>query len=272
MPELKRIGIVGCGSIGGQLARSISSYFKDRTRLMVICDQDNQKAMALSNELNPHPDVLPLDSIPLHCDLVIEAASPETCRELVPKALNMGRDIMVLSASGLVDIYDKAFNLAKAKQARLYVPSGPITGIDGLEAAMTGGVRSVRLTMRKPSAVLGDAPHVQSKKLQLSSLTAETVIFEGSAREAIKGFPHHIHAAATLSFAGLGLDQTQVRILTGPEIAMHIYDVEIEGAFGRLAVRSENVPSPQNPNHSYLSLLSACALLNEILSPVQLGT
>lgn len=272
MADLKRIGIVGCGAIGGQLARSIAAYFSDRARLMVVCDADNSKAQNLSNEINPHPDVLPVDSIPFHCDLIIEAANQDVCRALVPKALEMGRDIMTMSVGGLMSIYEEVFALARKKNAHIYVPSGALVGIDGLEAAMTGGVTLVRLTTRKPAATLANAPWVQEKGFKLEELAGETIIFEGSARQAIQGFPLNINVAATLSFAGLGLDQTQVRIITGPGMTTNSHEIEVEGVFGKFYTRTENVPDPHNPRTSYLAVLSACSMLNEILNPVKIGT
>ncbi|MDD2710960.1 MAG: aspartate dehydrogenase [Verrucomicrobiae bacterium] len=272
MPDLKRVGIVGCGAIGSQLAHSIQMYFKDRVRLIVLCDRHTERAQTLSNELNPHPDVLPLESVPFHCDLVIECASPAACQQIVPKALEMGRDVMALSVGGLVEIYEQVYELAKKKNARLYVPSGAIAGIDGLQAAMTSEVTSVCLTTRKPAASLVEAPYVKEKNLDLSNLTKETVVFDGTAREAVKAFPFNVNVAATLSLAGVGFDKTRVRLLTGPNITCNIHEVEIVGAFGRMTCRTENVPSPANPKTSYLTLLSTCAMLNEILCPVQLGT
>ncbi len=272
MPDLKRIGIVGCGAIGGELARSICSFFQDRARLIVLCDRNNPKAQALSNELNPHPDVLPIESIPFHCDLIIEAASQEICQTLVPRALDMGRDVMVMSVGGLLDIYQDVFYQARSKNARIYIPSGAIAGIDGLEAAMTGGVDTVRLTCKKPVAAFADSPYITQKNLRLSELPAETVIFEGNAREAVNAFPLNANVAATLSFAGLGPERTQVRMITGPEITTNVHELEVEGAFGRMFTRTENLPAPQNPRTSYLAVLSACAMLNEILNPVKIGT
>ncbi len=40
----------------------------------------------------------------------------------------------------------------------------------------------------------------------------------------------------------------------------------------KMLTRVENVPSPQNPKTSDLAVLSACALLTEILNPVKIGT
>ncbi len=272
MPEIKRIGIVGCGAIGGQLAHFIDSNFKDRARLTAVCDYFTEKAQALSKELNPHPEVLPLESIPSHCDLLVEAANQETCRKLVPMALEKGCDIMTMSIGGLIDIYEKVFALARSKNANLYIPSGAIAGIDGLEAAMLGGVTSVKITTRKPMAALADAPYVVEKGLRFAEFTGDTVIFDGSARDAVKAFPLNINVAATLSFAGLGFDRTKVQVVTGPGITTNTHEIEIEGAFGRLTTRTENVPSPENPKTSYLAVLSACAMLNSILNPVKIGT
>ncbi|MCC7518421.1 MAG: aspartate dehydrogenase [Verrucomicrobiae bacterium] len=272
MAELKRIGIVGCGAIGGQLARSIVRFFQDRARLMVLCDLDERKARAIADELAPVPEVLPMESVPVHCDLIIEAANGKVVRNLVPKALDMGRDVIVMSVGGLVEIYEEAFALARRKNANLWIPSGAVAGIDGLEAAMTGGVTSVCLTTRKPPAALEGAPYLAEKGLCPDGLAEETVIFEGSARDAIRGFPQNVNVAATVSFAGLGLDQTRVRVVTGPGISTNSHELEVEGAFGRMTTRTDNVPSPQNPKTSYLAVLSACAMLNEILNPVKVGT
>ena len=170
------------------------------------------------------------------------------------------------------EIYESVFTLARTKNAHIYIPSGAVAGIDGLEAAMTGGVNSVMLTTRKPREALADSPYVTQKGLRLAEFTGDTVIFEGSAREAIKAFPFNINVAVTLSFAGLGLDQTHVRIITGPGITTNTHEVEVVGSFGRMVTRTENIPSPQNPKTSYLAVLSACAMLNEILNPVKIGT
>lgn len=271
MPQLKRIGIVGCGAIGGQLARSIASDFGDRAQLSALCDIDVLRAQALAAELNPKPQVLDLETIGDHCDLLIEAANQGICRALVPKTISMGRDIMVMSVGGLVDIYEDIFKVARARNANLYIPSGAIAGIDGLEAAKVGGIHLVRLTTRKPPASLAEAPFVLEKKIPLFDFKEETVVFEGSAREAIKAFPFNINVAATLSLAGLGFDRTRVRIITGPNISANIHEVEVEGAFGKMFTRTENQPSAQNPKTSYLAMLSGVAMLNEILNPVKIG-
>ena len=56
MPELKRIGIVGCGAIGGQLARSIAQFFQDRARLVVLCDLDERYESKDGTPVGPRAD------------------------------------------------------------------------------------------------------------------------------------------------------------------------------------------------------------------------
>ena len=267
-----RIGIIGCGFIGSELARFITNYLNDQAVLVAIYDRNEKKAYKLADELNPHPDVIPAESIPLHCELVIEAAGQACCEEIVPKALGLGRDVMVMSAGGLADRYEEFAELARQKKAKIYIPSGAIAGIDGLEAAMLSNVTSVKLTTRKPPASFIDSPLVKAKNYDLKNLKEPALLFEGSAREALKDFPQNINIAATLSMAGVGFDETQVIIIADPTLTQNVHELEVIGDFGKMNVHIENVPAPQNPKTSYLAVMSASATMLEILKPLKIGT
>jgi aspartate dehydrogenase len=108
--------------------------------------------------------------------------------------------------------------------------------------------------------------------MDLGGLTDETVIFSGSAAQAIPAFPANVNVAAALSLAGLGADKTEVRIIADPASDKNVHEIEAEGAFGRLTVRMENVPSPHNPKTSYMAGLSAIALLQRITASLVVGT
>ena len=58
-----------------------------------------------------------------------------------------------------------------------------------------------------------------------------------------------------MSLAGIGPDQTRVRILAVPGLARNCHDIEVEGEFGRLHVHIENIPS-ENPKTGKLTALS----------------
>jgi aspartate dehydrogenase len=113
---------------------------------------------------------------------------------------------------------------------------------------------------------------VLKSKVNLQNLTEDTVIFEGDAYSAIRLFPQNINVAATLSMAGIGPEKTLVRIVASPNITRNMHELEIESEAGRIVTRTENVIHPDNPKTSYLAVLSAIAVLKQVLSPVRIGT
>jgi aspartate dehydrogenase len=99
--------------------------------------------------------------------------------------------------------------------------------------------------------------------IDLDRLTQETVIFEGSAREACRCFPRHVNVPAALSLAGVGLEKTWVRVVAAPGCRFNQHQIEARGEFGRLFVDIENVPSSTNPHTGLLSIYSSIATLAE---------
>ena len=98
-----------------------------------------------------------------------------------------------------------------------------------------------------------------------------TVIFEGTAREAVKQFPRNINVAACLSLAGVGFDETKVEIVADPVETRISHKILAHGRFGRLRAEVENMPNPNNPQSSYMASLSAIATLRRIIDPIQIA-
>lgn len=265
-----KIGIVGCSTIGSGLALAIEQKFKGKASLVALCDIDKQKAASLVSKLAKAPLILPLDELIEKCDLVVEAASASISAKVARRALLASKDVMIMSVGGLVE--SDVFELANVKHCHIYMPSGAICGLDGVKSATIGKISRVTLTTRKPPKGLEGAPYVVQNKIDLNSISEETIIFEGNALEAIQGFPKNVNVAVALSFAGIGLLKTRVRIVCSPEYATNTHEVEVEGEFGRLTTKTENVPAPQNPRTSYLAVLSAIATLRGILDYVRIGT
>jgi len=270
MKRLK-IGIVGCGAIGSFLAKHIEKEFKNKADLVGICDIDNKKAKLLSTFLQSKPAVLNLESLIKKSDLVVEAASSRVSYQIAAKSIHAGKDIMIMSVSGLIG-RDNFFVLAKKMNCAIYLPSGAISGLDALKAASMGKIKKVVLTTKKPPRALKGAPFIERNKIDLNKIKKETVLFSGTAQEATKGFPQNINVAATLSLAGIGARRTCVRIISSPKFRHNIHEVEVTGDFGRMVSRTENLPSTENPKTSYLAMLSALATLKQILEPIKIGT
>ncbi|NQT95660.1 MAG: aspartate dehydrogenase [Candidatus Omnitrophica bacterium] len=270
---MKTIGIVGCGTIGTFLAKRINKDFKLLARLAGLCDIDEEKAKVLSKKLSKKIPILSLDQLIEKSDLIIEAASSSISCNICKKALTKGKDVMVMSIGGLIKDYKSLFSLAEKKKATIILPSGAICGLDGLKSAKLANVRKVTLTTRKPPKGLKGAPYIIEKDIDIDAITGEQVIFEGTAEDAVKAFPKNINVSALLSIAGIGAKKTRVKIVTSPEYMVNMHELEVEGDFGRLVSRTENVPSPTNPKTSFLAPLSALATLKQILNPSQkIGT
>lgn len=274
MAILLKIGIVGCGAIGSSLAKRIVKQFYEQTQISALFDKDIKKSISLADSLNGNKfiAVKSLNELIQKSDLVIEASSVGASWGIAQKTLREKRDIMIMSVGGIIDNYLKLVSLAKANNAKAYIPSGAISGIDALKASALGKVNSVTLTTFKNPLSFQGVKYIRNKKIALNKIKKETVLFSGSAKDAVKYFPQNINVAAILSIAGLGAVKTKVRIVATPAISRNIHQIEITSEAGKVFTRTENVLHPDNPKTSYLAFLSAVATLKQILEPVKVGT
>ena len=267
---MRKVGIVGLGAIGKVICQALDEG-QVTMELVAVAEVDLQKASTFVRTLRRPPAILDLDELIERSDLVIEAAGQEALREIAPKALGKGKDLMVLSVGGLLG-QEVWFRLAEEKGCRIYVPSGAIAGLDGVKAACQGSVRSITLVTRKPPQALARAPFVLERGIDLNTLKEETVLFEGSAREACAAFPVNVNVAAALSLAGIGPEKTRVKVVAVPGSRRNVHQIEVEGEFGQLKVEVENVPSEANPQTSKLAYFSAIATLQGIVRAMKVGT
>lgn len=267
-----KVGIIGCGTIGKELALACQKRFADEVTLEAIADADPAHARKLQSKLRPKPKILSSEQLIHRCDLVIEAASKNAVYEITKKALSLGKDVMVMSVGGILGKENEIFKLAQTHRCCLYLPSGGVVGIDGLKAARIGKIHRVTLTTRKPPQSFEDAPYVLKHGIPLKNLKQEKLLFEGDAAAAVKGFPKNINVSATLSIVGLGAKRTKVRIIATPHMLVNVHEVYVQGDFGSFYTRTENFPSEENPRTSRLAILSAVATLERILKNVKIGT
>ncbi|MFQ5680533.1 MAG: aspartate dehydrogenase domain-containing protein [Candidatus Omnitrophota bacterium] len=260
--KLLQIGIVGCGAIGGYLARAIQRDFSARARLRAVCDVERKNAEALNRRLAKRAKVVCLDALIAVCDLVIEAASANASADIVVRCVAAKKDVLVMSVGGLLGRED-IFARARRRGVSIYLPSGAVVGLDGLRAAAETKIKSVRLTTRKP---------LKSLPQRFGNIRKETVIFQGTAKAAIKKFPRNINVAVTLSLTGLGAQKTRVRIIADPRCRRNTHEIEIISDAARIWARAENLPLPDNTKTSRLAALSAVAVLRQIFDSVKIGT
>ncbi len=267
-----KIGLVGCGAIGTEIAKAIDRGEIDAD-LVAVCDHNPATAAALIDSLQKKPIKAKLDELVALSDFVVEAASQRAVPAIARVALKNGKNLMIMSVGALADaeFYREVKKLARDHGSRVYIPSGAISGLDGLKSASIGKIRKVTLTTTKNPEGLEGAPYILEKKIDLKALTAPTVVFEGAAAEAVKAFPANVNVAATLCLAAREGDVT-VKIIADPHIHVNQHEIVAEGDFGKISTRVENVPSPRNPRTSYLAALSAIATLRSAVEPIKIGT
>lgn len=270
MTKIKKIGIVGCGTIGRKVATELDAGSVSGACLVAISSRSLDKAQEFASSLQSHPPVLPLaEMVPL-VDIVVEAATGAALDQIAKETLSAGKDLVTLSCGALLD-RDDLFSLASENDASIYVPSGAIAGLDGVISAVEGRIDDITITTRKPPGGLKGAPGVEVAGIDLDAISEPTVIYEGPVFEACRLFPANVNVSAALSMAGIGPHKTNIRIYADPTVTRNTHEIVIEGEFGRLAIKIENVPSPTNPRTGILSALSAIATLRKITSPLKVG-
>jgi len=269
-----RIGIVGCGAIGGSLARSIVRDFAGQAELKALYDLAAGRAEELSKDLflEKSTVVKNLDRLISKSDLIIEAASADDSLRITKRVLRRGKDILVLSVGGLIRGIKELSDMARRSGSKVYIPSGAIAGIDALKAASLKNIKSVTLTTRKNPRSLSGVEYLAKKGIDLAKIKSDRVIFSGAASRAIKLFPKNINVAAILGIAGIGYKKTRVRLIADPKAKRNIHEILIESESARITTRTENLLHPENPKTSYLAVLSGLASLKQILEPIKIGT
>src|SRR5690606_33888364 len=119
-------------------------------------------------------------------------------------------------------------DLALKHGGRIVVPTGALIGLDAVTAAAEGAIVSVKLVTSKPPKGLAGAPHLVANGIDVESFVEPTLVFTGTAREAVKGFPANVNVAAALSLAGIGPDRTVIEVWAVPGLTRNKHRVEVE--------------------------------------------
>jgi len=259
------------------IARAIDTGEAGEVTLKSVYDIVREHAERLASILSKKPkiardadEILMDDGI----SLIIEAASQEAVRQYAVKALSNGKDLMIMSAGALIDdeFFNEVSRAAREHGKKVYVPSGAIVGLDNVKAAAVRSIEEVMLVTRKPPRSFEGAPFIRERNIDLSGISEETVLFEGSAREAVRLFPRNVNVSASLSLAGVGADRTKVRIIADPKADRITHEIHVRGEFGEILTKTINKPFPENPKTSYIAALSAIATLRKISGSIVVGT
>jgi aspartate dehydrogenase len=253
-----KIGIAGMGALGSAVARALVNGIDGYT--LEAASDITPKA-----EFNvPYVD---FDELCQRCDLIIETLPPKIVPDLLDKVFKHEKDVILISSCTLI-LFPEILEQKRSKNSRIIVPSGAISGLDGVASLAQSGIKSAQIaTTKKPLGYAG-APHITENNIDLSTITGKTRLFKGNALEASKAFPANINVAATLSLAGIGPERTQVEVWADPEIAGNTHEITVTGEYSTITGRVQNLPDPANPKSSMLAAQSIIAVLRKMSAPL----
>jgi ketol-acid reductoisomerase len=102
----KKLGVIGCGNIGNEIAMAIDKGDINVT-LHACFDTDRKKYDSIiSKYRNIKPVFMEVEDLIKSCDLVVECAVKSAVRGFFELAIKHSRDIMFLSAGGVIDCMD----------------------------------------------------------------------------------------------------------------------------------------------------------------------
>ena len=277
----KNISIIGCGAIGSELALSVDRMMIENVTISSLLDIKLENAEILKSKLshnnpvifNDFSEYIKSDNLK-DVDIVVEAASQNALTSYLNSIIQLKKDVLVMSVGAFAnsDFFSQVIKNVEKNDINLYLPSGAIAGIDAIKSVRSS-ISYVTLTTTKNPNSLKDSPFFKKTNLTIDSIKKRTLIFEGSAVEAVQNFPANVNVAALLGLAGIGIEKTKVNVIADPSLRINKHEIKVIGKFGELIVRVKNVPSPTNPKTSYLAILSIIESLRSISTKgVKYGT
>jgi aspartate dehydrogenase len=267
----KEIAIIGCGTIGSELAQTIDNGTIPNCLLTAIFDTDAKRSKAVNERLKNKATLFSsfedfIGSPQFNkIDMVIEAASIDAAAVYGMDILRKGKDMMIMSIGVFSDynFYQNTLQILKSKSNNIFLPSGAIGGIDIIRS-VKNNIESVTLTTTKNNKSLKGAPFFKNNNINIDEIKSKQTIFDGNADEAIKQFPSNVNVSALISLSGIGFKQTSVKVVVDPQESNNIHEIHVKWKFGEFDIKISNKPSQENPKTSYLAILSAIECLRSI--------
>jgi aspartate dehydrogenase len=231
--ESLRVGLLGYGLINQEVVRLLAERATEDITVVGALVRDPTRIRPLGP-----PIITKLsDLLAGRPHVIVEATGHAGLCEHGETILLAGIDLILVSVGALAEtrVFQTLLEAAHKGGAHITVVSGAIGGLDALSAASVGGLTRVVHTMRKP-------PNALLAPEEATHLRDAYEIFRGPARQAVQQFPEFLNVAAAVALAGIGFDQTEVRIFADPTVEHSLHEVQAEGPFGLFRFEIKNQP------------------------------
>lgn len=251
-----KIALIGLGAVGQALVTFLAASGAGVQVLGALVSQQKKEPGAVFPTFGRLEALLETGP-----DLVVECARQHVLKELGPRVLEGGVNLLAASAGALADASTEAVmrQAALSGLAQLFIPAGAIAGIDALAAARQAGLSKVNYIRRAPPSTWVKSGALDAAKA--ATLREPLVVFEGSAREAATRYPKNANVTATIALAGVGFERTRVILLADPAANSNVHLLEAQGAFGRFSTEMMAQPIAGSTSSSIVAGSLAHAVL-----------
>ena len=257
------VGVIGDGAIARHLGAHIAS---SGHTLGAILLRPERRA-----ENSGEKYFFSVKDLPANLDLVIDCAGHAALAANAEAILQRGTDLATVSLGALADhsLFDRLQDAARKGNSTLHLASGAIGALDCLQAARTGRLDEVSYVGRKPPASWVGSPAEET--VDLAELTEGAIVhFQGNARTAAIEYPKNANVAAAVALAGIGFEETSVKLIADANVSENIHEIRATGDFGHFQFQIHGKSLPDNPRSSALAAMSVVSKLEQLTNPIRL--
>ena len=100
------VAIAGLGAIGMRVARALDTGEIEGMRLTAVSARDRDRAAQRVADFGSPPDIMALEDLAAHADIVVECAPKAVFQALAESVIEAGKTFMPLSVGALLDHMD----------------------------------------------------------------------------------------------------------------------------------------------------------------------
>lgn len=250
------VAVVGCGAIGGVVARALRAGTVAGARLAGVVDP------AGTGDLPG----LTLDEA-CRAGLVVEAAGQRVLADIGPRVVARGTDLLVVSIGAFADD-SLAGRLHGAGTGRVHLVTGAIGGLDMLRSATRmAPLDSVRIVTTKKPAGLVQPWMEDAEAERVRTAAGPLEIRRGPAREIAAAFPRSTNVAAAVALAVGDWDRVEAVVVADPAATLTSHVITASGPAGDYRFEIRNRPSPDNPTTSQVVPYAVLKSIGDIAVP-----
>ncbi len=262
----KTIAVIGAGALATIFVREISRLLSDDYKVVGVFSKTLANAKKLAETVGAAATNNFEEMLTWKADFVVEFAGTAALKIYALDVLQAGSDLVIASTGALADAtFKKAVEeVARAQAKKVYIAGGAIGGLDLMQTVSLMGACETVIESTKAPKSLNGAPHLQGEALPEDK---ELCVFEGSAKEAIVGFPKNVNVAVTASLASQN-PNTKVRLLSIPNQVVNTHTITVTNAQMEAVIKVSATPDPDNPKSSVSTAWSVVALLKNLAAPL----